>query len=118
LLGRRIDFLECFILELDRPNKPLFAAEKFIEGHYEKHSSNNGFVEESHYRLTPHAFSHFTYMVTNGQRIIVDLQGVGDLFTDPQACLPSHTLSSPPPSAAPPPSLSLLFFILGSGDPR
>eukprot|EP00281_Chroomonas_sp_CCMP1168_P022226 CAMPEP_0206234770 /NCGR_PEP_ID=MMETSP0047_2-20121206/12770_1 /ASSEMBLY_ACC=CAM_ASM_000192 /TAXON_ID=195065 /ORGANISM="Chroomonas mesostigmatica_cf, Strain CCMP1168" /LENGTH=654 /DNA_ID=CAMNT_0053658883 /DNA_START=38 /DNA_END=1999 /DNA_ORIENTATION=- len=81
----RIDFLECFVLEFQgREGTSLYAAEKFIEGHYEKHSSNNGFIEEAHYRITPHAFSHFTYVMSGGKRIIVDLQGVGDLWTDPQ----------------------------------
>jgi elongation factor 2 kinase len=34
------------------------------------------------------AFSHFTYEVTRGYKICVDIQGVGDLYTDPQI----HTL--------------------------
>jgi elongation factor 2 kinase len=79
---------------MDGPSlrSPLFCAEKFIEGHYEKHNSNNGFIEEAHYRMTPHAFSHFTYVMTGGKRMIVDLQGVGDLWTDPQVLIPRAKL--------------------------
>jgi hypothetical protein len=35
-------------------------------------------------RLTPHAFSHFSFLHSGGQRMIVDIQGVGNLWTDPQ----------------------------------
>ncbi len=41
--------------------------------------------------VAPHvsqAFSHFTWSHSKGQRICVDIQGVGDLYTDPQI----HTL--------------------------
>ena len=34
------------------------------------------------------AFSHWSYHNTNGQKIVVDIQGVGDLYTDPQVRLP------------------------------
>jgi elongation factor 2 kinase len=40
-------------------------------------------------RNTPQAFSHYTYIVSQGQKLCVDIQGVGDLYTDPQI----HTLS-------------------------
>lgn len=81
----RIDFLECFVLEHTIDGvQHYWCAEKFIEGNYEKHSGNNGFVQEAHHRMTPHAFSHFSYVMTGGKRMIVDIQGVGDLWTDPQ----------------------------------
>jgi hypothetical protein len=35
-------------------------------------------------RSTPHAFSHFTFEATAGDRLVVDVQGVGDMYTDPQ----------------------------------
>ena len=34
-------------------------------------------------RWTPQAFSHFTFDASAGQQLIVDIQGVGDLYTDP-----------------------------------
>lgn len=39
-------------------------------------------------RHTPQAFSHFTYSFSMGAALCVDIQGVGDLYTDPQI----HTL--------------------------
>jgi hypothetical protein len=39
-------------------------------------------------RHTPQAFSHFTYSFTQGTALCVDIQGVADLYTDPQI----HTL--------------------------
>ncbi|POM78555.1 LOW QUALITY PROTEIN: Protein-kinase-like protein [Phytophthora palmivora] len=40
-------------------------------------------------RNTPQAFSHFTYEASNHELLAVDIQGVGDLYTDPQI----HTLN-------------------------
>ncbi|KAF8055109.1 Eef2k [Scenedesmus sp. PABB004] len=39
-------------------------------------------------RHTPQTFSHFTFEFTKGAALCVDIQGVGDLYTDPQI----HTL--------------------------
>ena len=73
----------CMIEFMDRPEKPLYHLEHFIEGDYIKYNSNSGFVEES-LRLTPQAFSHFTFERSGHELIVVDIQGVGDLWTDPQ----------------------------------
>jgi len=82
---KKIDMFQVSILEFkDRPNKPLFHLEHFIDGHYIKYNSNSGFVEDVHVRFTPHAFSHFTFESSNHELIVVDIQGVGDLYTDPQ----------------------------------
>ena len=48
--------------------------EHLIEGDYIKYNSNSGFVSEMN-RLTPHAFSHFTFEKSQHQLIIVDIQG-------------------------------------------
>lgn len=80
------------ILEFpNRDDSPLFHCEHFIEGEYVKYNSNSGYVKEDkdHFRLTPHAFSHFTFERSGHELIIVDIQGVGDLYTDPQI----HTAS-------------------------
>lgn len=72
-----------------------FHCEAFVPGEYRKHSNNAGVVgcfavnnasdsAESYIRNTPQAFSHFTYEFTRGKCIVVDIQGVGDLLTDPQ----------------------------------
>jgi len=81
---KKVDIFQMYILEFpDRPGSPLFHLEHFIEGEYIKYNSNSGFVEE-HLRLTPQAFSHFTFERSGHQLIVVDIQGVGDLYTDPQ----------------------------------
>ena len=36
------------------------------------------------FHVTPQAFSHFTFERSGHQLIVVDVQGVGDLYTDPQ----------------------------------
>jgi elongation factor 2 kinase len=81
---KKVDVLQMSILEFtERPGRPIFHLEHFIDGNYIKYNSNSGFVEEN-LRLTPQAFSHFTFERSSHHLIIVDIQGVGDLWTDPQ----------------------------------
>lgn len=80
-----IDMIQTLVLELDDRDPPqVFGAERFIEGSYIKHNSNAGYVEGKFHRLTPQCFSHFTFSKTNAALMVVDVQGVGDLYTDPQ----------------------------------
>ena len=79
----QIDVLQAYVLELvDRPGQPCFAVERFLEGEYVKFSNNAGY--QDFHRNTPHAFSHFTFEYTRGEAMVVDIQGVQDLYTDPQ----------------------------------
>ncbi|ESO01491.1 hypothetical protein HELRODRAFT_149307, partial [Helobdella robusta] len=81
---KQVDILQMSVLELkDRPDRPFFHLEHYIHGDYIKYNSNSGFVEES-LRMTPQAFSHFTFEHSGHRLIVVDIQGVGDLWTDPQ----------------------------------
>jgi len=82
---KQVDIMQMCVVELkDRPGKPLFHLEHYIEGKYIKYNSNSGFVRDDNMRLTPQAFSHFTFERSGHQLIVVDIQGVGDLYTDPQ----------------------------------
>uniref|UniRef100_A0A671X3P9 Eukaryotic elongation factor 2 kinase n=1 Tax=Sparus aurata TaxID=8175 RepID=A0A671X3P9_SPAAU len=80
-----VDIMQMCVVEMmDRPGKPLFHLEHYIEGKYIKYNSNSGFVRDDNIRLTPQAFSHFSFERSGHQLIVVDIQGVGDLYTDPQ----------------------------------
>ncbi len=82
---KKVDIFMMSVIEMvDRPGRPLFHVEHFIDGEYIKYNSNSGFVENSLCRQTPHAFSHFTFERSGHELIVVDVQGVGDLYTDPQ----------------------------------
>ncbi|XP_048187630.1 eukaryotic elongation factor 2 kinase isoform X2 [Perognathus longimembris pacificus] len=82
---KQVDIMQMCIVELkERPGQPLFHLEHYIEGKYIKYNSNSGFVRDDNIRLTPQAFSHFTFERSGHQLIVVDIQGVGDLYTDPQ----------------------------------
>jgi len=83
---KKVDIFQMYILEFkDRPDQPLYHCEHYIEGVYIKYNSNSGFVDvENNLRFTPQAFSHFTFERSGHQLIVVDIQGVGDLYTDPQ----------------------------------
>ncbi|KAM4697540.1 eukaryotic elongation factor 2 kinase [Rhinophrynus dorsalis] len=89
---KQVDIMQMCIIEMkDRPGKPLFHLEHYIEGKYIKYNSNSGFVRDDNIRLTPQAFSHFTFERSGHQLIVVDIQGVGDLYTDPQIHTESGT---------------------------
>lgn len=87
---KKVDIFQMSVIEFfQRPGKPLFHLEHFIEGDYIKYNSNSGFISCEKMRLTPQAFSHFTFERSGHELIVVDIQGVGDLYTDPQI----HTAS-------------------------
>ncbi|XP_062519523.1 uncharacterized protein LOC134194596 [Corticium candelabrum] len=65
--------------------KGYVSIEDFIDGHYQKFSSNYGWTTGAGQFAA--AFSHFTWHITNGRELVCDLQGVkkDDLYdlTDP-----------------------------------
>ncbi|RHY62455.1 hypothetical protein DYB34_004155 [Aphanomyces astaci] len=88
-----VDFITTCWYEVK--GRPLFTAEPYIPGDYTKYNNNSGWVGGDGHGTaaatandsqvaTAQAFSHFTYQHTKGQLMIVDLQGVGSIFTDPQ----------------------------------
>uniref|UniRef100_A0AAR2KK95 Eukaryotic elongation factor 2 kinase n=1 Tax=Pygocentrus nattereri TaxID=42514 RepID=A0AAR2KK95_PYGNA len=82
---KQVDIMQMCVVEMtSRPGKPVYHLEHYIEGQYIKYNSNSGFVRDDNIRLTPQAFSHFTFERSGHQLIVVDIQGVGDLYTDPQ----------------------------------
>eukprot|EP00121_Abeoforma_whisleri_P002748 Awhi_evm1s2472 len=81
---KKVDFIQADLMTLTGlKEKPLFVIEEFIEGQYKKHNNNAGFVSEED-RNTPQAFSHFTYESSQKVILVCDIQGVGDMYTDPQ----------------------------------
>ncbi|XP_069761734.1 eukaryotic elongation factor 2 kinase isoform X3 [Narcine bancroftii] len=89
---KQVDIMQMCILEMkNKPAKPLYHLEHYIEGKYIKYNSNSGFVRDENFRLTPQAFSHFTFERSAHQLLVVDIQGVGDLYTDPQIHTSSGT---------------------------
>lgn len=50
----QVDIVQTCIIEMkNRPGKPLFHLEHYIEGKYIKYNSNSGFVRDDNIRLTP-----------------------------------------------------------------
>ena len=93
---KKIDIIACHVIEFfDRFGCPVFGCERFIDGHDEhghsfvKHNSNKGYVDVEEHRQTPQAFSCFSFYVSHGDCMVVDVQGVNDLYTDPQI----HTMN-------------------------
>ena len=82
---KKVGFLDCWVYELvDRTPHIFCGVEKFIFGDYHKYTNNWDWVNQTVDRNTPSAFSHFTYQASKYKILICDLQGVGDLYTDPQ----------------------------------
>ncbi|CAF4609593.1 unnamed protein product [Rotaria sp. Silwood2] len=82
---KKVDIIQMSVLEFkDRAGRPYYHLERFIDGNYIKYNSNSGFVCDDTIRHTPQAFSHFTFEASCHELIVVDIQGVGDLYTDPQ----------------------------------
>lgn len=80
---KKILMLPIYILELqDRPGKPLCLLEPVLEGHFAKHNNNNGGILST--SQTPQAFSHFSYEASAFKMVVVDIQGVDEVYTDPQ----------------------------------
>lgn len=51
---KQVDIMQMCVVELkERPGKPLFHLEHYIEGKYIKYNSNSGFVRDDNVRLTP-----------------------------------------------------------------
>ncbi|KAK6536346.1 hypothetical protein TWF281_000585 [Arthrobotrys megalospora] len=91
LLGNEysIDFIvtACFKGKSEEASgDTCISLEPFIEGHYVKYNNNAGYVngditEKSN--KAAQAFSHFTFERSQGRFLVCDLQGVGELLTDP-----------------------------------
>lgn len=88
---KHIKVIQCNVLELmDREGSPVVGCERYVDGHdkcgagFVKHNSNSGYVDENQSRSTPQAFSAHSFYESQGKLMVVDIQGVGDLYTDPQ----------------------------------
>ncbi|GMI18470.1 hypothetical protein TrLO_g1176 [Triparma laevis f. longispina] len=88
---KKIHIIRAYAIEfVDREKSPIMTVERFIEGTdeygvgYVKHNTNSGFVDHDMNRLTPQIFSAYSFYSSEGTRMVVDIQGVGDLYTDPQ----------------------------------
>ena len=79
-----VDFIEAYMVRVNAPSASpsLYSVEHFLDGNYVKYNNNSGFILSAH--STPQAFSHYSYAKSRGKLMVVDIQGVGALYTDPQ----------------------------------
>ncbi|XP_077375923.1 transient receptor potential cation channel subfamily M member 7 isoform X2 [Festucalex cinctus] len=77
-------FLEVFLLYCHSAGQ-WFAIEECITGEFRKFNNNNGdeIAPTNLLEETMLAFSHWTYEYTRGELLVLDLQGVGEILTDP-----------------------------------
>jgi len=83
-LDYNVGFVPVSVLHLKTPEgrRLIYNVEPMLKGHYLKHNDNDGHVETK--LLLPQAFSHYTYERSNNLLVVVDIQGVGSFYTDPQ----------------------------------
>lgn len=91
-----IDFLTtaCFEFGSSAGAKTSISLEPFIEGTYVKYNNNIGHIlgsAEEPINQAAQAFSHFTFERSKGQFLVCDLQGVGEVMTDPAIHTASET---------------------------
>ena len=80
---KKVQFIGAYVMELpDRPNRPICGVERYVPGEYVKYNNNWDWSDDR--RNTPQAFSHFTWEASRHQLLICDIQGVADMYTDPQ----------------------------------
>lgn len=80
---KKASYVACHLIEMiDRPRAPIGHLEPLMQGEFTKYNNNDGLILAP--RNTPQAFSHFTYENSDQQLVVVDVQGVEDLYTDPQ----------------------------------
>mmetsp|Transcript_41174 Transcript_41174/g.43066 ORF Transcript_41174/g.43066 Transcript_41174/m.43066 type:complete len:800 (-) Transcript_41174:61-2460(-) len=86
-----LSFVHSFVYELE--GGEYIWAENYIKGRYEKFNNNSGWIKTSFSESTllAQAFSHFSWQYTKGYMIMVDIQGVDNMLTDPQIhCVDRH----------------------------
>jgi hypothetical protein len=83
-------FLPAYVLDLEGVEETL-GMEPYLRGAYIKHNDNDGYISNKGHRGTDvaMAFSYFTYVASDEELLVCDIQGVGQWFTDPQI----HTAS-------------------------
>ncbi|KAJ1481695.1 kinase-like domain-containing protein, partial [Baffinella frigidus] len=80
---KRVEFIAAWVVELiDRTERPLCGVERFVPGTYVKYANNWDWRDDRRYARQ--AFSHFTWEESKHTLLICDIQGVADMYTDPQ----------------------------------
>ncbi|KAM4753078.1 transient receptor potential cation channel subfamily M member 6 [Cyanocitta cristata] len=87
-------FLEVFLIYCHSA-KQWLTIEKYMTGEFRKYNNNNGdeITPISLLEEMMLAFSHWTYVYTRGELLVLDLQGVGENLTDPSVIKPEDKKS-------------------------
>jgi hypothetical protein len=82
-----LNFIHNYIYQIldDRHEYKYYSVENYIKGDYVKYNNNAGWMSDKNTEqsMIAQAFSHFSWQLTKGYLMIVDLQGVGGYLTDP-----------------------------------
>ncbi|KYQ89471.1 protein serine/threonine kinase [Tieghemostelium lacteum] len=85
---KEITFTIAKVLQVKSSETPTYyGLETYIEGKYEKYNSNAGWKSDNPETAIFQTFSHWTYNISNGKAMVIDIQGVktskGYILTDP-----------------------------------
>ena len=82
-----IAFADADLVQLKTDESKIYQVERRMHQEWRKWNNNSGAVSMSGYSIILQAFSHWTYHITAGRMMVVDLQGVkaedAYLLTDP-----------------------------------
>ena len=90
-----VEMIPAVVIEIEHPGtfaKTYFGVERYIGEEFEKYNSNHftpQLLLSTRTRETPDAFSHFTFEASGRQVMVADIQGCGDVYTDPQILTPT-----------------------------
>ena len=80
-----LQYLPEYLLELPQPSGSvdIYLLEACIEGEFVRYGNNAGYVNPMISAELAHAFSHWTWVASEGRLMVTDLQGTneGDAFT-------------------------------------
>ena len=79
---QKVEYLQAFAIQRSKEaGGEMLFCEPYMRGEFRKYNDNRGatYHTENH---APQAFSHFSYVSSQGKLLVVDVQGVGDQYTD------------------------------------
>lgn len=90
----KVKFVDVDLI-LINDKEAVYTVEEFVEGDFKKWTNNAGAINELSIAYLLHAFSHWTYEVTNSYLMVTDLQGFKFknkeyILTDPAITCPSQ----------------------------
>lgn len=77
-----VNIVPCFVVEM---NNAVYIVEPYVAGTFGQYNTNAGEVTDAEF-ATPQVLSHFSAHHTNNTMMLLNLQGVDNIYTSAQVC--------------------------------